>query len=279
MNSPHSSTSSPARLGATLLGEPLVHFALAAAALLLIQHTFARPEIVVSPQRLHGLYKDFEARAGRPPTAEESAQVLADHVDEEVMYREALRTGMTQDNRIRMLLMQTMRTSLRPVLPEPTDEELEALRRESPEIYRAPEKLSFEHVTYAKPESVPEGLLEQLRGGLPRVGVGEPTPRLGNPMPPTDMPQLEWIFGPEFSAFLRAAPDGVWAGPTQSRRGVHFVRIIKREPGQDRPLAEIRPKLAAQWLARQDAAVISSKVAEMKRRYRIVLPETAGREG
>lgn len=250
--------------------EPLTHFAIAAVLLLGAQHFFARPEIVVSPQLLSGLCQEFEAKAQRAPTPGEVERLAQEYVDEEVFFREALRTGMAQDNRVRAVLIQTMRTSLRPLLPEPTDEELEALRRETPERYRAPGKLSFAHVSYAAASEVPPGLLERLRAG-DVVGPGTLT-KFPSPLPPTDRKQIAWIFDEPFDAALAGCEEGVWSGPITSRRGVHFVRLLDRTEATEMPLAEIRPKLAAFWSARKESEVLSAKAAEMRQAYRVKLP-------
>jgi hypothetical protein len=255
-----------------LLAEPLLHFVLCAGLLLAVHRTFGKPEIEVSAEVIRGLHQDFEARAGRPPSTAEQARLLSDYLDDQVLYREALAKGLEQDSRVRTLLVQTMRTTLRPVLPEPTDAELEALRRENPDAYRQPGKVSFSHVSFTEEREVPLHLLERLRAGTSPQSPGTLT-KLPNPFPPSEASQLEWMLGAEFRDALAQCEAGAWCGPLKSRRGVHFVRIDSREPARDLPLAEIRPKLAALWIARKESAEVSARAAELRESYRILLPK------
>lgn len=257
-----------------VLAEPLLHFILCAGVLFFFHRQFGKPEITVTPEAVTGLAQDFESRAGRPPTGAERAKLLTDYIDNEVLYREALAKGLEQDNRVRTLLVQTMRTTLRPVLPEPADAELEALRRETPDQYRYPQKVSFAHVSFVEEKDVPADLLDRLRAGASHEGLGN-LAKLPNPFPPSDLSQLDWMLGAEFRDALAKCPDATWSGPLKSRRGVHFVRILSRETPRDLPLAEIRPKLTALWIARRESAEISVKAAELRQSYRITLPKEA----
>ncbi|MFD0892294.1 peptidyl-prolyl cis-trans isomerase [Luteolibacter ambystomatis] len=256
----------------SFLKEPLLHFLLAAALLLVAWHFFARPEVKVSPQLISGIVKDYEGSLGRPATPEEVKKITDEYVENEILYREALRTGLIQDNRVRGLLIQTMRTSLRPIVPPPTEADLVALRNQTPQIYRYPAKVSFEHVSFADEKSIPEGLLEKLRSGTPPQGLGDPAVRLANPLPPTFRTQLDHLFGAAFTDTLIKCEKGVWSGLFPSNRGVHFVKVLSSEPEQDMPMAELRPTLTGKWTGLKEAEIISQKVEEMKKSYRVVLP-------
>lgn len=255
-----------------MLKEPLLHFLIAAALLLVAWHFFAKPEVKLSPQLISGMVKEYESALGRAATPDEVKKITDEYIESEILYREALRTGLIQDNRVRGLLVQTMRTSLRPIVPPPTEADLVALRNQTPEIYRYPAKVGFEHVSFSDAKAVPEGLLEKLRAGTPPQGLGDPTVRLANPLPPTFSTQLNHLFGQAFTETLLKCEKGVWSGPFTSNRGVHFVKVLSSEPEQDMPMAELRPTLTGKWTGLKEAEGISRKVEEMKKSYRVVLP-------
>lgn len=256
----------------TLFGrEPLLHFFLISVALLLAYHFFGRPEIRISEELIGGLQQDLEKRVGRAATPEEMRRLAAGYLEDEVLYQEALRSGLTKDNRVRSLLIQTIRTSLRPIVSAPSEAELEALRAESPETYRFPERASFEHVSFTASEPIPEGLQERLRAGKAEAGLGGNV-QLPNPLPLTYRPQIERLLGEEFATALAKLPLNEWHGPLRSTRGVHFIRVNVYEPERDMPLAEIRPTLVAAWMGRKETALLSQKAAEFRRSYRVVMP-------
>jgi hypothetical protein len=251
--------------------EPLVHFVFAAACLLLLHRLFVKPAIEVSPQLVSGLTKEYENRLGREAAPAEVKRLVHEYLEDEVLYREAINSGLIHDNHVRTLLVETMRKSLRPVVSPPTDAELTALRAETPEIYRLPAKLSFEHVTFKDQASVPVGLLETLQGGAPMAGLGDPI-QISNPLPATFQPQLEHMFGADFTAALLKCKVGVWSGPIPSLRGVHFVKVITHEEAHDMPLEQIRSTLASQWTTVEENASISKQVLTLQNSYRVHLP-------
>lgn len=254
-----------------VLGEPLVHFFLAAALLLLGYHLFGRPEVRVSAQLLNGLKKDYETRAGRPATEGEVERISKEYLESEILFREALRTGLVRDNQVRNLLIYTMRTSLRPILPMPSDEALEALRKKAPEAYRFPAKLSFEHISFSNAKNIPAGLLEQLRSGASPQQFGERM-QLASPMPLSFTTHLEHLLGPKFMLAVEKFEVGVWSGPVASARGIHFIKIIERQPERDMPMSEIRPTLVGKWNSLRENEAISEKVAEVLQSYRVIMP-------
>jgi len=268
---PPASRPAASRVG-SWLREPLLHFLIAAGLLTAGYHFFGRPEVKVSAQQLTNIRKDYEAALGRPVTQEEFHKMLDDYLENEVLYHEAIRNGLLQDNRVRGLLIQTMRTSLRPIVPAPTEQELIDFRNQTPEIYRYPDKISFEHVSFATGTAVPDGLLEKLRAGATPQGLGDPTIRLANPLAPTFKPQLEHLFGPDFTTELMKAPLNEWAGPYTSSRGVHFIRITSRDPEHDMPMSELRATLAGKWTGVKEAEIISQRVKELMKSYHVVTP-------
>ena len=192
-------------------------------------------------------------------------------LEQEILYREALKQGQIDDPRVRGLLAAILREQLEPVLADPSDEELRKYRADHPDAYQFPEQISFTHVSFAKMKDIPEGVLERLRAG--ETVIGDPAVKLANPLPMTWLPQLKTLFGDPFVTALETCKPGEWSGPLASERGVHFVKLIERRAPREMSFDEVKPALTSQWLKDKRAEVVSAKVAEMRRGYRVVLPE------
>lgn len=256
-----------------LLREPLLHFTLVAALLVGAHRLYsahARPEVKVTPEWLDSLARDFELKAGRAPDERERVTLVHGWLENEILYREALKTGHTDDPRVRSLLAATYREQLEPVIADPSDADLEEFRNQHPEPFHYPAQVSFEQATFATAAEVPADMLEKLRAGTPPPQA--PTLRLPNPMPLTWLPQLEKTFGVEFSSAVVAAKPGEWTGPLTSSRGVHFIKVIRYEAAREMPIEDVRPALVAKWFEAQRNAAVTAKVAEMRANYRIELP-------
>ncbi len=257
-----------------LIREPLFQF-LALALVLVgsqrIYRHYARPVVAVTPEWLETLARDYEMRTGRKPDAAQRTLLAHGFIEEEILYREALRGGKMADPRVRQALVGTLRETLEPVVADPPDAELEKLRQRTPEVYRFPARVSFQHASFPAAEAAPEGLLERLRGGESPPSAAAAM-HLPNPLPPTWLPQLERMLGADFARALAGVKPGEWTGPLASSRGVHWVKVLEFTPAREMPLAEIRPALVNQWITEHQRAVVSAKVAEMRRGYRVVLP-------
>lgn len=257
----------------SLLREPLFHFTLIAALLVGAHRLYsahARPEVKVSPEWFESLVRDFELKAGRAPEAAERITLVHGWLENEILYREALKTGHTEDPRVRSLLAAIYREQLEPVIADPSDADLEAFRKQHPEPFHYPAQVSYEQATFATTADVPADMLEKLRAETPPPQAA--VLRLPNPMPLTWLPQLEKTFGLEFSNAVIAAKPGEWTGPLTSTRGVHFIKVLRYEAAREMPIADVRPALVAKWQEAQRNAAVSAKVAEMRSNYRIELP-------
>lgn len=260
----------------SLTREPLLHFIIIAALLLGAHRLWEQwrgPELRMDTTKVEMLAREQEQRLGRKPTAQEMARQITDYVEDEILFRAALERGLVEENRPRALLVHMMRSTLRPVLPEPTQLQLEQVLATLPEEERRfPAQVSFEHVSFHNEQDVPPGLLERLRSGASAQGQGADI-RLANPLPLTYQPQIERLLGADFVRHLMGYEPNVWHGPLRSTRGVHFIRVLQKLPPREIPFDELRAHLTARWQALEENAAISRATAEMGKKYRIITPQ------
>ncbi|RYD31658.1 MAG: peptidyl-prolyl cis-trans isomerase, partial [Verrucomicrobiaceae bacterium] len=223
-----------------LLREPLFHFVIAAVILLAADagwRHFRKPVVTISEAAVEARARNWEERTGRPPTGDQRMEIARQLATEEVLFRESLKREMASDNRVRDSLIQMMRTSLKPPVTPPSDEQLKEVRAASPkENIMLPAEVAFQHVSFLQRADIPDGLLEKLRRGE-TPPPSAPGIRLANPLPPTYRPQVEQVFGQAFTNAVFTLPPQEWQGPVQSSRGIHFVRVTSREAEKPIPFA------------------------------------------
>jgi len=262
----------------TILREPLLHFVIIAAALLALNSFMSplrRPVVEISAAAVDAQAAVSAQRLGHELTPEERGRLTDEMLQEEILFREAQKRGMVSDNQVRNTLIAMMRSALKPMTAEPTDEELIATRAKLPrENTTLPQQVSFEHVSFTRAENVPADLLAKLRGGENPKALGEPL-RLANPLPPTYRPQIERLTGKEFSDQVFVQPIGEWQGPLTSSLGVHFVRVIDRQAEQPLALEAIKPMLESHWMSEKQGDAVEREVNKLKENYRIILPKSA----
>jgi peptidyl-prolyl cis-trans isomerase C len=263
-----------ARYWKALSREPLAHF-LALAALLFVAYDLLAPAereaIVITQASIDELVRQQEELLARPLTDDERRAVTETTIDDEVLLREAYRRGLDRDAVVRRHLVEKMRFILGEDAPEPTEAELKAYLAANRERYRAPQTVTLDHIFYADPATVPEGLLAQLQNGAKFDGLGDSLYMLGNRLPRYSLRDLIGLMGSYVARRVFELPPGKWYGPMPSERGVHFVRVVEHHPPAMPGFAELEGYLRHDWTLDQQGRAIADKLAELRQNYRIVV--------
>ena len=271
-----SPSSSPWRRLGPVWRDPLTHF-LAVAVVLFgaksCHDARARPVIELTRDQLLTMAQEYEQRQGKKPTRREWRETIDILVRDEVLFREAQARGLAADNRIRLALIDSLRATMIPVLPEPPEAELRAAYQRMPEDVRArPAQIAFEQIFFSARGQIPGDLLERLRQGASPTGFGEST-RLPNEMTLTYLPQIERLLGAKFAEELFALPAGQWAGPVLSSQGAHLVRVTARVEAAPIPFEELRAMALTRWQQERGEEAVAVETAKLVSRYRIIAPE------
>jgi parvulin-like peptidyl-prolyl isomerase len=289
-------------LFAALLRQPMLHF-LAGGALLFLAYEVlgggaedgaasraqrAERRILITRGQVESLASGFTVRWRRPPSDEELAELVAEHVREEALVREALALGLDQgDAVIRRQLRLKVEFLAQDAASsgEPTDEELRALLTREPDRFSMPAQITFRHV-FLDSARRGEGaarteagrLLAALQGPDGEAGAEEAGDRFlpGYAFRQVAAPEIARSFGGDIAAALEAMPVGRWTGPVPSAYGLHLLRVEARTDARLPPLDEVRPALRAEWAARRRREVLDASVAALVSRYAVTVEGAAG---
>ncbi len=174
----------------------------------------------------------WESQMQRPPTQDELANLLESWIEEEILYREAMRLELDADDVIirRRLVQKISFIAEESSLEEPTDEVLLDYLQTNAARYQLPARFTFSQLLFTSASAATEALATVSALDNWRT-LGEPT--LLNPSY-ADRNKREVIsaFGNEFAdALATLTPNGTWQGPIQSDFGYHLVRLDQvREP-------------------------------------------------
>ena len=256
--------------------EPLAHF-LALAALLFVAYRVLAPSerdrIVIEQASIAELARQQEELLGRPLTDAERGALLKSAIDDEVLLREAYRRGLDRDAVVRRHLVQKMRFILGEDAPEPTAAELQEYFAANRERYRTPPTVTFDHVFYADPAAVPDGLMARLENGVEIDGLGDSLYMLGNTLPHYSLRDLIGLMGPDVARRVVELPPGKWHGPLRSERGVHFVRVVQHHPPTMPDFAALESYLRQDWTLDQQRRAVADQLAALRQNYRIVVEQ------
>jgi len=267
--------------------EPLLHFLLVGLIAFGLDRWMAAPEaappatdvIEVGAAVQGGLRDEWRRQMGRNPDAAETANLVEDWIDREVLYRRAVELGLDRaDPVLRKRLVDQMRLIVEgEVSPGPPSEaDLAACLEDTPEQYRRPAAVTFEQVfvsTALRGSRAPTdaaAMLAQLRDGASaEVLPGDPFVR-GSRFRDHDRTALTRVFGPVFAAAVLEAPSGEWAGPLQSVHGLHLVRISDRREERAAGVDEVRRRLVKDCASRRQRAAVRTALDELRGDYTII---------
>lgn len=274
-----------------VLREPLFHFLLIGALLFIVfglredSATESSDRIVVDAGQIEQLVAQFERTWMRPPTPQEVDGLVESLIRDEVYYREALALGLDKDDPV---MRRRMRQKLEFIFEDltaetPTEEQLSAYLAENADYFRIEPRISFRQL-YLNPDqrADPVGdagrLLASLDEGADPAASGDLS-LLPFELTLASTSEIARTFGREFADELSQMPPGGWHGPVYSGLGVHLVRVTEREEGRLPELAEVRPIVEREWLAKRRQELKDLSYERLRQGYEIVVEFPARNEG
>ena len=274
-------TSVVSRVRNWLINEPLVHFLVLGALIFAGYGVFASKEaagdrrIEVTTQDLARLRDISIKQWGHEPDARTMNDLVQSFVREEVLYREALASGLDRDDSIvRRRLAQKMDFLANEEVRPATEAELRAYFDSHKQQYQQAALLDFEQVYFSTDRRGNSAQVEarralaNLRGGHSVQGDNFMLP--GSAVQ-QDRQQLARDYGSDFANALFALPEGAWAGPIVSAHGLHLVRV-KHLAERVARFEEVRDRVAADFTQFAVEKARKEAYERLAARYTIVIP-------
>jgi hypothetical protein len=275
-------------LAKRVLREPLLHFALLGALLLGADHLRAPAKpaaenrrIVVSRRQVDELVADFTRRRGHAPTREEESQEVDRWVEEEALFRAALRLGLHEsDGIVRRRLVQRMRFLHEDMAPvrEPSDDELRTWIAARGETYAPAPRVTFEQAFFSRSrrgeaiERVANEALEGRKRGGEAASDPYPLPLETKGATQTDLAK---VLGPGLAEKVFALPAGEWRGPFASSYGLHLVRVHEHTQAAI-SFDEARKRAREDWLADKRRETERTLLASLRSGFEVVREDGGG---
>jgi peptidyl-prolyl cis-trans isomerase C len=218
------------------------------------------------------LADSFRRAWQREPGRDELAEMVLDHIDDEVLYREALAEGLDRDDpAVRRRLIEKITVMRHGAVPEPSQDQLRQWYAQRRHHFHQPGRWWFTQV-FLDPGKRRGAVSEDARAALAALERGEPVAGDPSPLVATvdglqDM-QVGHLFGQGFLDSLSAGAVGRWQGPLSSLRGVHLVRLTRREPPRDPPFEEVAAAVRADWITARSKGYLDA-AAGLLPRYQI----------
>jgi len=237
-------------------------------------------DIALDSRSLAALQAAQVQRLGRAALDDDEAhEVQARTIQDEILYREALRLGLDRDdNVVRQRLIQKvlfLAEDLAGVPATPSEAELRSFFDATRGQWTRPARVRFVHV-YAGPTG--RDRLAELRdlaiaatsrtpGQPPDLGDAFPLPRAGT----ASHDQLAEEFGPGFADAVFGLAPGGWSAPIASRHGWHLVEVVERFEAGPASFDEVRGQLPLTYLVARKKQATAAFLRQAATRYRITI--------
>lgn len=253
-----------------ILRDPLFVFCLLGAGCFLLFDALSedRQTIVLNEGLRAMLVDDFTVLEGRPPDEGERAALVERFVNEEVLFQEALSRGLhLSDPRLRLMLIEKMRFLLADLPKEPSEEELLAYYIDHLPRYTSESRYSLRNIYFRSAPDDPERILSDLRAG--NEVPGDTGFWLGNEITGYHESVLRNVLGPGILPALEDMELGEWAGPIESPRGFHFVRLEEVMPSRPLRYEDVREQVREDWSVAYRRESIAQRLQPLRENYAI----------
>ena len=211
--------------------------------------------------------------------ADEGAEVQSRAVEDEILYREAIRLGLDKnDNIVRQRLIQKalfLAEDLAGASRSPTVEELSTFFAATRTQWVHPARVRLIHV-YAGPEHRDQ--LVALRDQVIAVETASPDipPPLGEAFGlsrtvDASRDDLAAAYGPAFADAVFGLSVRAWSLPVPSKFGWHLVKVLERSEARPASFTDVKGKLPLLYLATRKKEAATAFLQEAARRYRITV--------
>ncbi len=265
----------------TLFREPLFHFVIAATVIfvghsvLVQRRSAAETTIVVTETDLERFAALYASEAGALPTAQDMRAIIADHVREQALAREARRLGLDQGDTIvdrRLAQKMTFLVSDLTEPAEPSEAVLRAWFEARRTDYTMRPRLTFAHVYFREAgDPAIAAVRAALNGADPPDWRGRGQPfMLQRQYGDIGLREVERLFGSGFAqAMAQLSPTSEWQGPVRSALGAHLVRLNARTPSRTPKFEEVRDDVAADWAEAERRRLNAAAIEEIVSRYEV----------
>jgi peptidyl-prolyl cis-trans isomerase C len=268
-----------------VLREPLVHFVLLGAILFSLNHALEERtrfnRVTVTKDQVDRLANNYRLQFGDFPSSSQLETLVNKYIDEEILYREALKLGLDREDEIVRRRLVQKYEFLRQDLSTsqgPTNAQLEDYHRRHLDQYRLPERVTFTQVYFSVDHRGDEGArraAEALASSLNRRGITRAVDQ-GDRFPGPDdftslsQEELVRVFGEDgLAQDIFGVEPKRWSAPLRSGYGWHTLYVSLREPARRPAFAEVRDRVEQDCIESMRAQRNAQGLASLRAQFTI----------
>jgi|TARA_B110000438_G_scaffold67883_1_gene68255 hypothetical protein len=258
---------------ATVLKHPLFLFSILGSFLFFVDFwtEYDRQGITVTAAQQQRLSTLWETQTGYAATPAQLDSLIANWIEEEILYQEALRLGLDeQDSIVRRRLIQKLGFIAESEPSEPAEiSTLQNFYRENISSYTLPERYTFRQ-RYFQTETDANNALILINSGEAISILGEPS-MLNSEYAYLSKLEINATFGTGFSNQITTTNTDSWQGPLLSGFGFHLVYLIAVHEEETTPFETMQDQVFMDYRNQQEQNARSNFVEDLTQKYSITI--------
>jgi len=234
----------------------------------------AEDTIVIYDDEIESLIASWQEQVGREPNEDEISKIINQLVEEEILYREALKLGLDKNDIIIKRRLAQKLGFLRQEIntKEPSKKDLQDYFLKHKSNYFQDAKYTFTHHYFSKDQQgwkrAEEALIKLIQSD---EGVrSDPFMDKKNFSLKTDK-EIERIFGKGFSKNLDNINLNQWSGPFRSIYGSHLILLLGKTQPKEASFEEVFNQVLSDFLLKRQEELDKSYLNDLKAEYKIVI--------
>jgi hypothetical protein len=232
-----------------LVTQPLVWFVIISLSIFGLDNLIpeGRDEIFVSAAQKDRIALLWKTQTGKDASIQELDSLVKNWIEEEVLFRQALRLGLDQDDSIvrRRLVQKLGFIAEAQMGPEPEFAELESYYSQNILDYTLPLRYSFRQL-YFLDQATANAQVSQAKLGN-NISSSGTTSMLNDSYAFRSELDIDATFGSGFSLKLNGLPVGEWQGPIESSFGYHLIYLTSIHAEEAAPLKSVLDSVGSDY--------------------------------
>jgi len=228
--------------------------------------------IYISNEEVIALINTWNLQVGREPNNDEIRSIIDSLIEEEILYREALKLELDKDDIIikRRLAQKIGFLKQEEQSQLPTETELKEYFKSKEAKYYIDKRLSFSHLYFSKEKNGAERALQALKVIQNEKSIPDSDPFLvGKNFINKTSKEIERDFGVGFSDHFINEEAGSWLGPFNSIYGTHLVKISQITQPKSPTLEEVKRAVLVDYQLDKKQEDMKGYIENLKRDYEV----------
>ena len=230
-----------------------------------------RQEIIVTSAQQQRLATLWETQTGFTVTPDQLDSLIANWVEEEILYQEALRLGLDeQDSIVRRRLVQKLGFIAESESSESVETStLQTFYRDNISNYTLPERYTFRQL-YFRAEADANNALLEVNGAEDSNDLGESS-MLNSEYAYLSKLEINATFGAGFSDQITNIALDSWQGPFLSGFGFHLIQLIAVHREEITPFQSVQDQVFMDYERYQEQNSRSDFIKDLTDKYAVTI--------